>query len=135
MKLTELIKMFKEAREKATPGKAVVYRNDSSCGYFNFMVEIPEAKQNHIIAHYLEFDNPQSKQNAEFNMTCLNHILELTEKAEKMQKALEFYAIESPEFSCEISEYVGKGQILEGWKLIDTGNKARQVLAEVEEEK
>ena len=29
-----------EARDKATQGKAEVYRMDSDCGYFNFMLEI-----------------------------------------------------------------------------------------------
>ncbi len=125
MKLTELVKMFREARKKATQGNAEVFRMDGDCGYFNFMLEIPGA-EDHIVAHFSESDNPKSKQNAEFNMACLNHILELTEKAEKMQKALEFYADTNGQWGPGLVELDIKNNYQ------PLGNKARQVLAEVE---
>jgi hypothetical protein len=60
-----------------------------------------------------------------------HHILELTEKAEKMQKALEFYADSAHMINVDYEEFEaipGNKDFIEQ----EHGLKARKVLAEVE---
>jgi len=133
MKLTELIKTLKEAKAKATQGPWDFY---FATGEGSQIISYKETENGfrsydkHILPVF-----PKTKmEDIELIILASNSILKLVEKAEKMQRALEFYAISSPQFSCEVSEWTGDGRMA-GWQLIDTGDKARQVLAEVEEEK
>ena len=120
-KLSELIKMFREAREKATQGEWAV---DGEIGQDVF------ADKTRIVSADPRWNYSPGKiscySNLNFCATTANHILELTEAAEKMQAALK-----------KIQTGGGRAEIF-GIEMMRcpqcaSAEIARQVLAEIED--
>jgi hypothetical protein len=131
MRLTELIKLFRDAREIAAPQKW-----ESIEPSFNYF---PRQAASIKINASLENEDDFSCDDERFCILAANHILELTEKAEKMQRALEFYSKAFANDGVWIGGpiYIGKchGNDMETINSFAIGGKlARQVLEEVEEE-
>lgn len=86
-KLLEL----KKIQGKSTQGEVEIFRMDGLCGYFNFMAEIPFASsENHIIAHFSEADNHNSRNNAYFFKAAANTYDQLLSDLLSCVEALEF---------------------------------------------
>lgn len=136
MKLTELIKMFREAREKASQGPWRHAPGDSYCAYpiviNNKRDFIFEDHAGHDCdPKFCEAGEPTDEHDPAFIVIAANHILELTEKAEKMQRALEFYADSAHMINVDYEEFEaipGNKDFIEQ----EHGLRARQVLAEAE---
>lgn len=127
-KILKAIEEFESARAKATQGNAEVFRMDSDCGYFNFMLEMPGA-DNHIIAHFGEIDNSNSKNNAAFFCKAANNSTKFTQALKVVVEALKYY---SHHEHYEETPTLSKPGIRQPGVLTDKGHKARETLSEIE---
>lgn len=86
------IKEMREARAKATQGEITIHRMDKTCGAFNFMAETEIGHgEDHIVAHFHEMDNPNSKNNAAFFALSCNRIEAILSAMDVLVSGLEFY--------------------------------------------
>lgn len=111
-KILSAIEEFESARAKATQGRAEVFRMDGDCGYFNFMLEIPEGSPDrHIIAHFDEQDNHNSKNNSAFFCEAANKATLFTQALKVAVEALDKYKHTDLSTESGVWGYVGSEAI------------------------